>query len=93
MAASEAERIGLINFVVPADKLDEAVDVYAKRLASGATKAIQWTKMSVNIGLKQLAHTMMDTSIAYENLSNYTKDHAEAVRAFKEKRPPVFTGE
>lgn len=93
VTASEAERIGLISFVVPADKLDEAVDTYARRLAGGATKAIQWTKMSVNIGLKQLAHTMMDTSIAYENLSNYTKDHAEAVKAFKEKRPPVFTGE
>jgi enoyl-CoA hydratase len=90
--APEAERIGLITFVVPPEKLDEAVDTYAKRLASGATKAIQWTKMSVNIGLKQLAHTMMDTSIAYENLSNYTQDHAEAVRAFREKRPPKFTG-
>ena len=36
---------------------------FAERLASGPTLAIKWTKASVNIGLKQLAHSIMDASL------------------------------
>jgi enoyl-CoA hydratase len=82
--------MGLINYAVPADELDEKVNAFADRLAAGATKAIRWTKMSVNIGLRDLATSIMDASLAYEALSNITPDHAEAVRAFAEKRPPIF---
>ena len=72
--------------------VDAAVATFAQKLAKGATKAIRWTKMSVNIGLKQLAHSMMDASLAYEALSNISADHQEAVKAFGEKRKPSFTG-
>ena len=92
MTAAEAERIGLINHVVAPADLDAKVNEIAGKLARGATKAIRWTKMATNIGLKQLAHSMMDASLAYESLSNRTADHLEAVRAFREKRKPVFTG-
>ena len=92
MSAQEAERIGLINHVVPTADLDAKVGELATKLARGARKAIRWTKMATNIGLKQLAHTMMDASLAYESLSNRTADHQEAVRAFREKRKPVFVG-
>ncbi|MGB3433319.1 enoyl-CoA hydratase/isomerase family protein [Achromobacter sp.] len=92
MMATEAERIGLINHVVPAADLDQRVGQFADKLAAGATKAIRWTKMSANIGLKQLAHSIMDASLAYEALSNSTQDHQEAVNAFREKRSPVFSG-
>jgi enoyl-CoA hydratase len=61
-------------------------------LASGALFAIRSTKASINIGLKQLVHAIMDASLAYENLSNHTEDHQEAVTAFAEKRKPVFRG-
>ena len=87
-----AAELGLINHAVPADELDAKVDAIAERLAGGATKAIRWTKTAVNIGLKQLAHTIMDASIAYEALSNQTADHREAVAAFREKRKPKFSG-
>ena len=93
LTGEEAARIGLFNKAVPAEQLDEVVDAYALRLASGAARAIQWTKLSVNIGLKQLATSILDASIAYEALSNGTKDHQEAVNAFREKRAPRFTGE
>lgn len=93
MTAEDAVVMGMINHAVPASELDEATDRMASRLASGAAQAIRWTKVSVNIGLKQLAHSIMDTSLAYESLSNRSKDHQEAVNAFREKRRPVFTGE
>ncbi|MBB5460420.1 enoyl-CoA hydratase [Paraburkholderia sp. Cpub6] len=92
VTAEEAARLGLINHAVPADQLDAVVDAMAKRLANGASRAIQWTKASINIGLKQLAHAILDASIAYEALSNLTEDHQEAVNAFREKREPVFKG-
>ena len=55
-------------------------------------KAIRWTKTVCNIGLKQLAHSIVDASIAYEALSNVTRDHREGVAAFREKRRPLFEG-
>ena len=90
MKADEAARIGLINHAVPAEQLDARVAAFADRLAGGATKAIRWTKMSVNIGLRELATSILDTSLAYEALSNISPDHREAVRAFSAKRTPRF---
>jgi enoyl-CoA hydratase len=91
--AVEAARMGLINRAVPPQQLDDEVYNLARRLASGARKAIRWTKVSINLGLKQLAHMTMDSSLAYEALTNLSKDHQEAVAAFREKRTPNFTGE
>lgn len=92
ITALKAAEIGLINHAVPPEQLDARVDAFARRIRDGAQKAIRWTKVSVNIGLKQLAHSIMDTSLAYEALSNLSADHAEAVAAFREKRAPKFTG-
>jgi enoyl-CoA hydratase len=91
--APEAEKLGLINHAVPAEELDERVRAFAQRLANGASRSVQWTKASINIGLKQLAHSIMDASMAYEALSNITRDHREAVAAMSEKRKPNFTGD
>ncbi len=88
--APQAAQMGLINYAVPPEELDGRVSQFADRLAQGATSAIRWTKLSVNIGLRQLASTIMDASLAYEALSNISAHHAEAVRAFREKRTPDF---
>lgn len=92
MTAQQAADMGLINAVVDVSELDAIVDGYATRLANGPTKAIRWTKASVNVGLRQLAHAIMESCIPLETLSFKTNDHREAVLAFQERRKPAFTG-
>jgi enoyl-CoA hydratase len=43
--------------------------------------------------LRQLAQSMMDAGMAYEGLSNISRDHAEAIDAILAKRAPSFTGD
>ncbi len=92
LTAPKAAEWGLIAHCLPADELDAAVDAFVARMRGGAMKAIIATKLTVNLGLRQVAAAVMDASIAYENLTMYSADHAEAVHAFLEKRDPVFTG-
>lgn len=93
ITGEEAARIGLVNFACPADALDQAVAAFALRLASGARRALQWTKATINVGLKQAAAGVLEAGAAYEMLSNHTRDHAEAVAAFRGKRDPKFGGD
>jgi enoyl-CoA hydratase len=92
LTAERAETIGLINALVPKAKLDQAVDELTKSLAEGARLAIKWTKTCINIPLRQLAHSILDASLAYEAITNVSADHQEAVNAFREKRRPQFVG-
>ena len=92
LSAQQAEHIGLINHAVPDGELDHHVYELAQRLATGARHAIRWTKTAVNIGLKQLAHSIMDASISYEIQTSATHDHGEAIAAFQERRKPIFLG-
>jgi enoyl-CoA hydratase len=64
----------------------------AHELANGPTWAIRWTKLSVNRLLKQNMLTVLDTSMSLEHATMHMEDHAEATKAFKEKRKPKFTG-
>ncbi len=89
--AESAERMGLINHVTAPEETLAKAQAFAQRLADGPTVAIRGTKISANIGLKQLAHSIMDTSLAYEWLCFDGPDHREAVTAFLEKREPNFT--
>lgn len=72
---------------------DAIAEKWATKLASGAAQSISGTKMTINVPLRQLAQAMMDVGMAYEGLSNISKDHREAVDAFLEKRKPSFTGD
>lgn len=92
VTAKDAAAMGLINHAVPAAELDERVAAFVARLAGGAMTSMRYTKSAMNIGLKQLAHSMMDACMAYEALTNRTEDHLEAINAFGEKRKPRFTG-
>ncbi len=90
--AAEAERIGLVNHVRPADTvLDDAVAL-AMRLADGATLAIRFAKLSVQRTLLQSVLSSLDLSLALEALTGNSKDYEEAISAFSAKRKPNFQG-
>jgi len=92
ISATEAERIGLINRVVPLEELYPTAMALADRLASGPTWAIRWTKMALNKRLRDEVNLVFDLSMSAERLSMATQDHREAVQAFREKRAPQFKG-
>jgi enoyl-CoA hydratase len=90
--AARAAAMGLINYCVPENELDGFVQDFARRLADGAPLAISYGKLAVNTMLKQLMAGAFETSLAYDQLSIRTHDHAEGAAAFLEKRKPKFTG-
>lgn len=92
VGAAEAERIGLVNRVVPAADLDGEAMAFAQRLAAGAPLAIQYTKQAVNKLVKDALNVAFDTSTALEIVTFQSEDHREALAAIREKRSPEFEG-
>jgi 2-(1,2-epoxy-1,2-dihydrophenyl)acetyl-CoA isomerase len=92
LPAAEAERLGLVNKVVPAAELERTAREWATRLATGPTFAIGLSKRLLNRSLE----TDLDTCLAEEAftqaLVSQSEDMHEGIRAFMEKRPPAFTG-
>jgi enoyl-CoA hydratase len=88
----EAERIGLVNYVVPQEQvLPRAMEI-ARRLAQGAPLAIRWTKYSLNKILRDHVNLALDSSMFLEAATMSSEDLGEAARAFFEKRRPQFKG-
>jgi enoyl-CoA hydratase len=92
LTAADAQRLGLINEVVPADGLQDAALSFAERLALGAPLAVRYTKLAVNQLVKQAMTTAFDYSTALEVLTFASADHREALRALSEKQQPRFSG-
>jgi enoyl-CoA hydratase len=92
IGAVEAERIGLVNFVVPAAELQEKALAFAQRLAAGAPLAVRYTKLAVNKLVKDALNVAFDTSTALELVTFRSEDHQEALAALRDKRPPRFRG-
>lgn len=86
LSATRAEAIGLINHAVKDAELDARVDAFCDRLLSGATEAIRWTKVTVNLELKRLAHALLDPGLAYESLSVRTLAHRDRVAALRARK-------
>jgi enoyl-CoA hydratase len=90
--AAEAERLGLVNRVVPVELLLEEAKGLAKKIASKPALAIKAAKEAV----LKAANTALDEGLEFERKAFYllfaSEDRKEGMKAFLEKRKPVFTG-
>lgn len=93
MDAKTMERLGVVNRVVPHDKLMEETMALAARVAKGPPIAMALAKRAV---YKGLGARDLESHLEYEHSLIWacfqTEDHKEGVRAFMEKREPVFKG-
>ncbi|MGB5986290.1 MAG: enoyl-CoA hydratase-related protein [Desulfobacterales bacterium] len=90
--AEEADRIGLVNRVVPMDELMPAAKELAKKIAGKSSAALKLAKTAINRGMQ----THLESGLKYEyelySLSLSLEDKVEGVNAFLEKRAPKFIG-
>jgi len=87
-----AQEIGLVNWVVPQEKLAEETEKIAKRLANSATKALGNTKALLNASLNNTIEQQMALETRSLAECMMSEDHVEGVTAFVEKRKAVFKG-
>lgn len=88
ISATEAKELGIINKVVAPDNLVEETSSIAKRFEMGATKAIGFMKKNLNRGISENYDYEVQMALASEK----TEDAQEAIKAFAEKRNPIFKG-
>jgi 2-(1,2-epoxy-1,2-dihydrophenyl)acetyl-CoA isomerase len=92
VSAAEAERLGLVNRVVPADEVEKLAGEWAARLASGPTRSIGLTKALLNRSLDSDRATAFREEALAQELNMQTRDAHEGVDAFKERRDPDYLG-
>jgi enoyl-CoA hydratase len=92
ITAPEAERMNLVNFVVPDGTVVDEALALAARLAAGPGVAISASKMGINNFMRSVSSIVLPLSLSLEGASMRSTDHREAVTAFQEKREPRFTG-
>ncbi|HKX07037.1 MAG TPA: enoyl-CoA hydratase-related protein [Stellaceae bacterium] len=90
--AREAERIGLVNRVVPDAELLATTRALAEKIAAGPPLSVRLIKRAVREGLRSDLRTSLDLISSHYAVAATSADHREAVTAFHEKRKPVFTG-
>ena len=90
--AKEAYRIGLVNRIVEDDRLQHKALALADRLAHNATGAIAIAKCGLERALDGTFHNEVDFGIRMQSQCIKMEDYKEGLRAFREKRKPLFTG-
>ena len=92
LSADEAQKLGLVNRVVPDGELEQAARELALALADGPTVTLGYIKRNMNLAAVSSISAMLDAEVLHHTRCASTQDHKEAARAFVEKRPAVFTG-
>jgi len=90
--ANEAHRIGLVNMVVPDDKIMEEAEKIASKIAGKSTVQTAFIKALVNKGMEVDLKEACALEISYFSKSFQTEDQKEGMTAFLEKRKPNFKG-
>lgn len=90
LSAAQAAALGLLNAVFDADRLEAEVGAIARALADGPQPALARIKANLDDGLRLELPDLLDRECARHVECADSPDHKEAVRAFMEKRPPVF---
>jgi 2-(1,2-epoxy-1,2-dihydrophenyl)acetyl-CoA isomerase len=90
--AEAAAEFGIVNLVVPAAQLDEVVDDWACRLATGPPLALSMTKNLLNNSFNLSLDQALEEEARAQSVNFASADTNEALRAFIEKREPHFTG-
>jgi 2-(1,2-epoxy-1,2-dihydrophenyl)acetyl-CoA isomerase len=91
--AETARDLGLVNWVVPVDQLPQETARIGRRLANGPTVAHGEAKRLIDHSLERSIETQMEEELSAFARCARTRDLAEGVAAFVEKRKPVFSGE
>ncbi|MEI6470971.1 MAG: enoyl-CoA hydratase-related protein, partial [Betaproteobacteria bacterium] len=90
--AEQAEQWGMVNGVVPFAELMPKVLAIAQRLADNAPISVRQAKKSIHQGLQTDLKTGLYFEVqAYDRMIS-TEDRLEGIRAFNEKRKPIFKG-
>ncbi len=92
LSAADAERLGLVNRVVPDGELDKTAREWAARLAAGPTRALVLTKQLVNASLDSDRATAFAAEAAAQEINMTTEDAQEGVASFVERRSAEFRG-
>jgi enoyl-CoA hydratase/carnithine racemase len=87
-----AYQIGLLNRLVPAERLEEETMALARRIAQGPPIALRLDKLMIYKGLGTDLETALAFASACENITLHSQDHLEGVMAFTQKREPQFQG-
>ncbi|MFK0045120.1 enoyl-CoA hydratase/isomerase family protein [Streptomyces sp. NPDC090741] len=90
--AAEAERLGLVNRVVPGEELEAAAREWAERLAQGPTRALALTKQLVNASLDGGRAAALAAEATAQEINMTTADANEGVASFVERRSPKYLG-
>ncbi len=91
--ADEALTLGLVNKVVPAELLMESALEMANSISNNAPIAIRQAKFAINQGAEVELNTGLNIEGKAYELCLPTKDRLEGLKAFKEKRKPIYRGE
>jgi len=93
LQGEEAYRLGLINQVVEAELLEQETREFALRLAESPTKAFGLMKQAMSQSFENSLESMLEKEAQGQSILGKTKNHAEGVQAFFQKRKAHFTGE